>query len=499
MLSVLASSNRLFPWLWLALGIAVAQIVCNSRSLVAVAVVSLVLLLLPKWRTLHLVLLGGAVGVIILPTKMQQVSEGQLTNGQSYVLSVSGSIRHFRAGGVWFDGEVVAVLSERAELKKLPQPIAVSCVTAELPWRNGADIHKGDIRVIGGTFRRVSAAEKQLGKRADFMCKARLVSQPLKRELSDFETGKIALLRKLQQILGEHERFGLVVSLSLGERDRLTRETDEVLRQLGVAHFFVVSGYHVAIVFGVLLWFSRWLRVIGIRFLVKGFSPIFEILLPYGGAFLYVRLTGCEPSAVRALVALTCFCFFSVRGMRVPYWTAFVLSFVVVSSFWPRAVLNPGVQLTFAALFGIGLALRSSSKPSLLLIGFSATSATSFVSLFWFDRFSYVAFLLQPVAGLIFGPVLLPFTLLGELFVFLGCSVGEVFVETSASLLQVVISGLRWVAATPFASVEVTTWWGKVSLGVLLLFVLVSVNSPNFFRAKWFAILNRYRILVVSA
>lgn len=103
------------------------------------------------------------------------------------------------------------------------------------------------------------------------------------------------------------------------------------------------------------------------------------------------------------------------------------------------------------------------------------------------------------MAGLIFGPVLLPFTLLGELFVFLGCSVGEVFVETSASLLQVVISGLRWVAATPFASVEVTTWWGKVSLGVLLLFVLVSVNSPNFFRAKWFAILNRYRILVVSA
>ena len=140
-----------------------------------------------------------------------------------------------------------------------------------------------------------------------------------------------------------------------------------------------------------------------VRFLCINFKAN---LIAHGTALLvslfFMLLVGVESSSLRAGLAIV-FVVFSKqfergRGML----NSIFFALILLCALWPQCFLEPGVQLTFAALLGICAALHHGAETTVgqaVRISFYASLFTSIVTLFWFNYLSLVGFILNPIAG----------------------------------------------------------------------------------------------------
>ena len=139
------------------------------------------------------------------------------------------------------------------------------------------------------------------------------------------------------------ERRALVAGVVLGEDERLEPELRDDFRASGLYHLLAVSGQNVAyVVFGVLLaaWIvglPRWLGHLGAVACV--------------GA--YVLAVGWQPSVVRAGIAGSLASLAWLAARPADRWYFLLVGACVLEAANPYAVLEPGFQLSFAAVAAI--------------------------------------------------------------------------------------------------------------------------------------------------
>ncbi len=146
----------------------------------------------------------------------------------------------------------------------------------------------------------------------------------------------------------EGERRGLVLGFVLGEDEGLSDELRQSFRRSGLYHLLAVSGQNIAFLVA---------GVLGVAWLCGIPRRLAEVLALTTIA-AYVLVVGWQPSVVRAAVAggLASLAWLAARPRD--RWYFLLLGALTLLVWNPRSVLDPGFQLSFAAVIAIFVTVR---------------------------------------------------------------------------------------------------------------------------------------------
>src|SRR5919109_2110208 len=139
------------------------------------------------------------------------------------------------------------------------------------------------------------------------------------------------------------ERRGIVEGVVLGDEQSLSEALRQRFRASGLYHLLAVSGQNVVLVAGgalALAWLvgiPRWLGQIG----------------ALGAIGAYVMAVGAQPSVIRAGVSGTLVTMAWLAARPVDRWYFLLLGALVLLAWNPYTLLDPGFQLSFAAVVAI--------------------------------------------------------------------------------------------------------------------------------------------------
>jgi ComEC/Rec2-related protein len=142
----------------------------------------------------------------------------------------------------------------------------------------------------------------------------------------------------LEQTIGG-EAGKLASALLLGTRDHLSGDTSLHFRRAGVSHLLALSGLHVSILVGLLEWILRRLRIP---------RQVRAILIPLV-AILYLFLTGCSPSTLRAVLMLCGLYLALLLRERYDGFTVLCTVLYGILLFSPNAILDVSMWMSFVA------------------------------------------------------------------------------------------------------------------------------------------------------
>jgi competence protein ComEC len=312
----------------------------------------------------------------------------------------------------------------------------------------------------------------------------------------------------LQAFIRSEKEQGLAEALLIGYKDDLDKSLVQSYSNTGVVHIIAISGMHLALIYGLLLFITsllgkgqlRWLRTI-------------LILL---GLWLFTLLAGAQASVVRSAVMFTCIVIGEALSRKASIYNTLALSAFVLLVYNPFWLWDVGFQLSYAAVLSI-VAFYSPvyqwvyfPNKSLdfiwrtVAISIAAQILTTPISLYHFHQFP-VLFLFTNLVAVPLSSVVL----LGEIFIcafswyapiarILG-SLTQTMIYWMNSYIEMIerISFSLWkgfsisVPQTVLLLVFVTTacvwfnskakWLVWTALGSLLLFV--SLRSASFIEA----------------
>jgi competence protein ComEC len=137
----------------------------------------------------------------------------------------------------------------------------------------------------------------------------------------------------------------LVLGVVLGEDEGLPDRVRESFRASGLSHLLAVSGQNVAFIV---------LGVFGIGWLLRLSRYVREVLA-IAAIAAYVLAVGWQPSVIRAGVAGVLASLAWLVARPRDRWHFFALGALVLLAWTPASLLEPGFQLSFAAVAGIFL------------------------------------------------------------------------------------------------------------------------------------------------
>jgi competence protein ComEC len=229
------------------------------------------------------------------------------------------------------------------------------------------------------------------------------------------DSARTVLGAELDQLF-QQRHAGYMKGLIIGMQDDLDPDTFKQFSQLGLTHILAISGMHVAVYVGVLLFLFRRLRLTKETALTLTF-----ILVP-----IYVLLSGAGPSIVRAGLMSMIALLAARVGMLKDGLNILAASALVMLIWNPYMLLSVSFQLSFLVTLGLMVYVPLmnpllSALPRWLKDAVSVTLVAQLVSfpltIYYFNQFSLLSF----VANLIFVPfitfVVLP---LGTLALLLG-------------------------------------------------------------------------------
>jgi len=219
------------------------------------------------------------------------------------------------------------------------------------------------------------------------------------------------------------ENYNLLMALLFGEKTELSKELSNNYTQAGIIHILAISGLHIALIYGIVLWLSKPLQRIK-----KGKVYIFLISLSV--LWFYAILAGFSASIVRAAVMFTVIAFAQLSNRQTNVYNSLALSALILLLYNPNYLFDVGFQLSFAAVLSIVIfqpfvRKYSCSKyyvvretKSLLLISLVAQIGVLPLTLYYFGQFPLLFLVANLIAIplssiiLILGLVLLPFNFL---------------------------------------------------------------------------------------
>lgn len=251
---------------------------------------------------------------------------------------------------------------------------------------------------------------------------------------------------------------GLLRGMVLGQDHALPESVREDFRAAGLAHLVAASGQNVMLLAALALACGALLGL-GLR------GRLWLVLALIA---LYVPLAGAGPSIQRAGVMGAAGVLAAMAGRPASRWYALLLAAAVTLALDPRALADPGWQMSFAALVAI-LALCPRWRDALVrraaprglaeatALAAAATLATAPIVAWHFDRVSLVSL----PANVLAAPAVAPIMWLGMC----AAAIGQVVLWTAAApvaLAGLPLGYLTWLAdaaaSLPAANVAAGPW-----------------------------------------
>jgi competence protein ComEC len=281
---------------------------------------------------------------------------------------------------------------------------------------------------------------------------------------------------------------GIASALITGERGGITEEDEEALRDAGLAHVLAIAGLHMALMGGGIFWLLRAVLAavpaIALRYPIKKWAALGAL----AASAFYLTISGAAPPAVRAFVMLAMVMVAILLDRPALSMRSLGLAAAILLLLRPEAIVEPGFQMSFAAVAGlIAVAEWEVSRERLkprgplyrYVHGIAMTSlvgslATMPYAMFHFERATHYAVLGNLIAMPVMGFWVMPAAALSVVLMPLGL---DGFALTILKQGIAVMLGMgRWVSGLP----------GAVSLSPAMpMSALILISLGGLWLAVW--------------
>ena len=213
------------------------------------------------------------------------------------------------------------------------------------------------------------------------------------------------------------EIVGLATALSLGDKSLLDKEIRENFANAGAMHVLAVSGLHVGILLGIVLWLCKL-----IPFLQKNYRYLYVSIVVI---WFYAMLTGLSPSVARAALMFSILAIGRANGSQFFSLNSLLVSAIILLLWNPLLIYHIGFQLSYSAMLGISFFYKNISTFFYIqnkwirklwdgtALGIAAQIGTAPLSLYYFHQFPNYFILTNIIfivlAGIALGVVLMFF------------------------------------------------------------------------------------------
>ncbi len=188
----------------------------------------------------------------------------------------------------------------------------------------------------------------------------------------------------------------IATALLTGKRDAISSDVNDAMFISGLGHVLSISGYHMAVVAGVVFFVVRALLalvpVLTVTFPIKKVAAAAALL----AALFYLLLSGAEVATQRSFIMTAVVLIAIMVDRRAITFRTLAIAAMIVLIITPEALVHPSFQMSFAATLGL-VALVQIGMPALFAT--SESSATARIAL-WGGRELALLLLASLVAGL---------------------------------------------------------------------------------------------------
>jgi len=317
-----------------------------------------------------------------------------------------------------------------------------------------------------------------------------------------------AMRSALEELLPSEEA-SLCEAVMVGDKYALSRSDKVSFRYAGASYFVVVSGLHFSVIALSLLWLFRKLRL----------RPWLQVLITFPFVFLYMAVTGFQPSVVRSGVMISVFLISKlIRRINDSHNSLAVAGIAASIVFSPYGIGDIGLILSYAATFAIitwsdpinkKLCVNVPTRlyqrlwnhvAAMLSVSLAANILVFPISVFVFGGFSTVTLL---SSLLLYWPIwaLLILSLILCLFFYLGL----LYYAAAAlswplyCLAKLILWLVRSLADLPFSYVHIGADYVYVWMAVTVILGIIVVALRNRYRFLPYASLISFILLLTLA
>jgi competence protein ComEC len=265
------------------------------------------------------------------------------------------------------------------------------------------------------------------------------VSSP-KYWLANFRKKLVAVI---ESKIPNPESQQIAAALILGQKENLDRDIKNAYSETGTMHILAVSGLHVGIIYAILLFPLKGIRLKSNQRKVYLTGVILLI-------WVYAVLTGFSPSVIRAATMFSLFTAGQMRKRKPSSFNILAFSAMLMITFNPAVIYEVGFQLSYAAVAGIlliqPLILRYWLPPNRVLeYGWQLTTVSIAAQLGTFPLSVYY-FHIFPSYFLLANLIVIPLS-------FVVMSVGVTFL--ALSWVPGIVDALGWIVSV---LIELQNW-----------------------------------------
>lgn len=280
------------------------------------------------------------------------------------------------------------------------------------------------------------------------------------------------------QAINSFSYADILIALTFGERSRITTDNKLLLSQTGIAHLMAISGMHITLVA-----YVGWLLARGLQFFLP--TRYIFILFPWlvSGclALFYTWLSGMNPPALRAMLALSLWLLLRYKGVYLSSWQLFIRGVALLLLFDPFMILSDSFWLSCYAVMSLIFLYHWMALPSqfsykkrwyilqLLHLQLGLMFLLLPIQIFIFQGVSYGAlwanFIAIPIVSLITFPLILIALLSGVSGFTVIHEACFAMANYSLELMFLGISPIKnsWIHLSPlFLSFSIVGWYGGI-------------------------------------
>jgi competence protein ComEC len=321
-------------------------------------------------------------------------------------------------------------------------------------------------------------------------------NRPIEQNLVPSWIGRIRqeIARGIDHYTSSAHGAALLKALAVGDKRSIDRDAWQVFTRTGTNHLIAISGLHIGIVAGWLLYLGGWLWRHSERLCLGWPALKAGAVIALIGATGYAALAGFTLPTQRALLMLVTTLGALMLGYRVQFGRSLILALFLVVLVDPLAPLSAGFWLSFIAVAVIlwSIGGRQGSLPGWRQ-GVRVQIYVSVGLLPVLYLFFSQASMISPVVNLLMVPwfslVLVPLTLIG-IPVLLFPGLAQVWFAWLGTLAETTFQSLDWFSAHNIAlSVlpEYDVWlWLAALIGSML--ILLPIGIPGRWMGVWFCL-----------
>lgn len=182
-----------------------------------------------------------------------------------------------------------------------------------------------------------------------------------------------AIDQRIRAAIGGDAR-AIATALLTGRRDAVSEPVNDALFVSGLGHILSISGYHMAVVAGVVFFAARALLALipalALGFPIKKWSAFAALL----AVTFYLLLSGAEVATQRSFVMIAIVLIGVMADRRAVTFRTLAIAALIVMVLAPESVVHPSFQMSFAATLGL-VALIEQGMPRLFATPESGTAA----------------------------------------------------------------------------------------------------------------------------